>query len=138
MNRYGIERLRKTRYVLLQAAYTVDTNESGNVYFLGPASGATGFAVTLPLPSMGLNFRFIVKVAPTGTGYTIVPAASATILFGPSNSAQGGAVAVGTGELTLTFVASQAAVGDWADLCSDGTNWYVQAGSSLDAGITIA
>lgn len=119
---------------VVTAANVILASENGATYFLALAGG---FASTLPAPAMGLQFHFVVQIAPT-TAYTIIAPASATILYGNSQSAQGGASGIGTGEATFSFVANQAAIGDYCDWISDGTNWYVKAGANLDAAITIA
>ncbi|KKK84729.1 hypothetical protein LCGC14_2780420, partial [marine sediment metagenome] len=35
------------------------------------------------------------------------------------------------------FVASQAAVGDWCEICTDGVSWYVTGNANLYAGMTL-
>lgn len=119
---------------VVTAANVITPAENGATYFLALVGG---FASTLPAPAMGLQFHFIVQIAPT-TSYTIIAPSSATILYGNSQSSQGGASGVGTGEATFAFVGNQSAIGDYADFISDGTNWYVRSGTNLDAGITIA
>ncbi len=119
---------------VVTAANVITPAENGATYFLALVGG---FASTLPAPAMGLQFHFIVQIAPT-TSYTIIAPSSATILYGNSQSSQGGASGIGTGEATFAFVGNQSAIGDYADFISDGTNWYVRSGTNLDAGITIA
>lgn len=119
---------------VVTAANVITAAENGATFLLALAGG---FQNTLPAPALGLQFHFIVQIAPT-TAYTIIAPASATIIYGNSQSAQGGASGIGTGEATFSFVANQAAIGDYCDWISDGTNWYVRAGCNLDAAITIA
>ncbi len=120
---------------LVLATNVLTAAENGATFYL---SAAAGFLTTLPAPAVGLTFDMIVVTAPTSVGYTITAPAAATILFGSSHSAQGGASGIGTGEATFTFVANQAAIGDCVYWKSDGTNWYFRAFANLDAAITIA
>ena len=123
---------------ILTAARVLTAADSGKVFFLALAGG---FAVTLPAPSVGLNFKFLVQIAPTGD-YTIVTDSSAQILAGlvhGSNGADGDSETAHTAT-TITFVAAGGAstIGDGADLWSDGTNWYARVFCNLGAtGVTI-
>lgn len=123
---------------IVAATNVIAASESGTTFFL---NSATEFVSTLPTPALGLNFRFIVSAAPSGASYTVIAAAAATILKGHVLTSQdaGGSSDSGTsGELTLTFVDGKAVAGDWADFISDGTNWFVQAGSKVFDAITIS
>lgn len=121
----------------LTAASTLDASDSGKIFFL---NSATEFATTLPSPTAGVNFKFIVKAAPSGASYTIVTASSANIIIGGINELEvdtgddGPYIADGD---TITFVDGTAVVGDWVELISDGTSWYVTGQANADGGITV-
>jgi hypothetical protein len=110
--------------------------ESGKTFFLGTAGG---FASTLPAPAAGLNYKFIVSVAPT-TAYTIATNGSANIIKGGVNELEvdtgddGPYSAVGD---LISFVANVAVVGDWVSVESDGTSWFLTGQTNADGGVTI-
>ena len=123
-----------SRYVLVNFTNVLTQAESGKTIFLGTG----GYVTTLPAPAWGCNFKFIVKTAPGGTAYTIVTNGSATIIYGlitdinattPTQPANA--------EHTLSFVANTALPGDYAEFVSDGLNWYMQAATQADGGITV-
>ena len=110
---------------------TLVASESGTTYFLDSAGGGS---TVLPAPALGLNFKFIIKTAPT-TSLTIDTASGDNVMYGLWLDV--------TGELTsfaaqdiLTFVLNKAKIGDNLSVVSDGTNWHCMAFSGLDAGIT--
>lgn len=102
----------------LTAANTLTYAECGKTVFL---NSATEFATTLPSPVAGCTFSFYIKAAPVGSSYTVV--AGSNVIYGQA-TVNGAAVAAVT-ENTITFTAGAAAIGDFVDLVSDGTNWYV-------------
>lgn len=114
----------------------ISAAETGKTFFLHLAAG---FLSTLPAPAAGLRYKFIVKTAPT-TAYTIATTSSANIIIGGINelevdtSDDGPYSAVGD---LISFVANVAAVGDWCEVISDGTSWYLTGQTNADGGITI-
>lgn len=115
------------------AASTLTAADSGKTIFL---NSATEFVTTLPLPASGLRFTFIVKAAPVGTAYTVVTNGGANIIKGQQYNAAGAAGDTGTGDDTITFVASSSVAGDRVELISDGTSWFAYAFCTLAASIT--
>jgi hypothetical protein len=111
----------------------ITEGENGRTYFLNTAGG---FTSTLPAPADGLKFKFIVKAAPSGASYTVVTNSSANIIYGTMLNAGTGTQAAA--EDTITFVDGSAAIGDWVEVVSDGTNWYMIGFSSAAGGITTA
>ena len=110
--------------------------EAGRTYYLDLA---TGFASTLPAPALGLEFKFIVKTAPTGgAGYTIGTDAAAQVFVGGVHDAGGAAGDVEStlGANVITFVNDAAVVGDTAIVHSDGTNWYCRVFTNVATGAT--
>lgn len=115
-------------------AATVLTAASPRVNFLALAGG---FAVTLPVAAVGLNFLFIAKISPT-TAYTITSVVSDTIIGWPINC--GGADSVADGNAAgdvVNFVANTALAGDQAEFFCDGTSWHVRAIAKAINAITI-
>ena len=124
-----------TSFETLTAADTLTAKETGKTILLG---SATGFAVTLPSPSAGLRFKFIVSVAPTSGNHTVVTASSANIIHGQLASPEdaAGSVATAAAADTISFVANLAIIGDNAEVVSDGTNWYVSGMCKVQDGMT--
>lgn len=103
-------------------------------------SAATEFLTTLPVPSAGCYFKFIVKAAPASASYTIATNGSANILIGGVNELEVDTSDDGpysaTGDL-VTFVDGVAVVGDYVEVISDGTSWYLDGQTNADGGVTI-
>ena len=102
----------------ITAAITLTQEDSGKVYTFNVAAGV---AVTLPAVAAGLNYRFYTGLAFITTAFTIV---STTAVI------QGGAIVnsvnvPAVNETTITVAHASETVGDYIDLVSDGTNWYV-------------
>jgi hypothetical protein len=122
----------------LTATNTLTAADSGKVLFL---NDDTEFATTLPAPAAGLNFKFIVKAAPAGADYTIVTASGANIIIGGINELETDNTEDGPYDDdadTITFEASVAVKGDWVELVSDGTSWYLTGQTKADGGITLS
>ena len=123
---------------VLTAATTLTRLKSGTTFFL---NSATEFAVTLPAPAIGLQYKFIVTAAPSQASYTVVTEGGCQVLAGhvlTSGFADSGSdvetAATGT---TITFVDSVSVVGDYATVISDGTSWFASCVCAAEAGITI-
>lgn len=124
-------------YETVTAANTIGYDECGTTFFL---SSATEFASTLPAPEAGCYFKFVVKAAPSGASYTVVTNGSANILIGGINENE-----VDTGDDgpydadgdTITFADGVAVVGDYVEVVSDGTSWYLTGQANADGGITV-
>jgi hypothetical protein len=85
-----------------------------------------------------MKFRFVVKAAPSGAAYTIVTGSSANVIYGQVASAEdaAGSVATTAASDTITFVDGKAIIGDYVEVVSDGTNWYVYGMCNVQDGIT--
>ena len=119
------------------AVGTLLYTECGKTIFL---NSATAFALTLPLPVAGCYFKFIVKAAPAAASYTVVTSASANILIGGVNELEVDTTNDGPYDAdgdTITFADGVAAVGDYVEMISDGTSWYITGQANLDGGITV-
>ncbi len=111
--------------------------ESGKFIFLDLANG---FVTTLPAVAAGLEYTFIVKLAPTGGAYTIVCPAAATLFKGHVLSNDLNAVTDAdfdtTAVATITLVQNKSVAGDRVHVVCDGTNWFYSAECSVFDAIT--
>lgn len=122
----------------LTEASTLTTADCGKTLLL---NAATEFATTLPSPAAGCKLHFIVKAAPASASYTVVTASSANILIGGINELEvdtGDDGAYDNNGDTITFVDGVAVVGDYVEMISDGTSWYLHGQANADGGITVA
>jgi biotin transporter BioY len=105
--------------------------QSGMEVFLGPTAG---FQITLPAAAAGLWFRFTVRDNFATSNYTIVTPGLLDII-------EGSAMVVSTivpaiAEDTISFVASAELKGDFAEVWSDGTTWFVHGHAQTSGAIT--
>lgn len=117
---------------VVTAANVITAAESGTTFFL---SKADGVASTLPAPAAGLRFKFINALLLTSVGHTITTASNATIIQGSVLAA--GVVVVGVAEDTITFVHTADSLGDWVEVISDGTSWFVTGEAAVTGGLTL-
>ena len=120
---------------VVTATNVLTATESGKTLYL---DAAAGFETTLPTAALGLNFKFVVKTAPTSNGYTITGAPAdkifGTVACSGAEATINGVTASASDNVIL--VANQAAVGDLVEFSSDGTNWYVTGNVNTYAAIT--
>lgn len=125
-----------TNFEDVTAANTLTTAECGKTMTL---NSATEFASTLPAPTAGCYFKFIIKAAPSGAAYTILSASGADVIHIHVNELE-----TDTGDDgpwddnadTVTFADGVAATGDYLECISDGTGWYCNGQTKADGGIT--
>ena len=112
------------------SSHTLDMGDSGKTYLLNGASAAR--TITLPKVKAGLRFKFIATDATTAS----------TIATGEGTALIKGGILLATAWETLagtTITAStDNVVGDWIELVSDGTYWYISGQSGHANGFTIA
>lgn len=124
-------------YEVVTATNAIAYSECGKTFFL---NSATEFASTLPLPQAGCYFKFIVAAAPAAASYTVVTSGSGNILIGGINELEVDTSDDGpydnNGD-TITFADGVAVVGDYAELISDGTSWFINGQANADGGITV-
>lgn len=113
------------------AAFTLTAAQSGLKVFL---NAAAGFAITLPAVAAGLRYTFTVAAAFATTDFTVITPALADLI-------QGGATVAGSDvpaadEDTISFVASAELKGDFVDVWSDGTSWFVNGRGTTSGSIT--
>lgn len=123
----------------LTATTTLTKSDCGKTLLL---NSTTEFATTLPTPSAGCSFKFIVKAAPASASYTIVTASSGNVFIGHVETADvasaGGDGDSSTADDTITIVDGVAVVGDSVEMISDGTSWYYIGHAKAYNGITAA
>lgn len=105
----------------LTANNVITAEKSGTTFFL---NDDTEFVSILPAPAEGLRFKFVVTKAPSGASYTVVTDSNANIIQG-TVIVNGASVAAREGANIITFADSAAFVGDWIEVVSDGSNWYI-------------
>ena len=115
---------------VVAAADTITAAETGKTFFLNLAGG---FTLTLPAPAAGLTYKFIVSTQPT-TAYIITTNGGANIIEGMADV--NSTLVLAANEDKINFVASTAIVGDWVEVISDGTSWFVTGQSGAAGGIT--
>jgi hypothetical protein len=113
-------------------------SDSGKTYFL---NDAMGFTVTLPRPRGGVNFKFIVKTAPTSGNYLITTNADANVILGhiitnDQNAAVDSDFAT-TAVNDINIVSNIAIDGDSLEVVSDGTYWYASGFCSVNNAMTL-
>ncbi len=128
--------LRKMKF--LTAAYTPLQQDSGTTFLCD----AAGQAITLGAATafeIGTWFKFI--VSETLTGSWVITCAAAEV----HGQVQGGGIddiATGTGggtaETVVTLVTAAAEEGDFVEMVTDGTWWYINGQCEAAANITVA
>lgn len=116
---------------VVTGANTITAAESGKTFFL---NSATGFASTLPAPAAGLRFKFIVTTQPTSGNCTVVTNGGSNVIEGMADV--NSTLVLAANEDSINIVASTAIVGDWVEVISDGTSWFVNGASGAAGGIT--
>jgi len=114
----------------ITAATTLTVEDSGKVFLL---SGGTGVAITLPVPTRGLYYKFVIT-AVFATNYTVV--SGTTDVMEGSILVAGAVVTVDAAD-QINFVGTAENIGDFALIYSDGTTWFVEA-QALTAGAITA
>jgi len=119
------------------ATNTLTTAECGKTMTL---NSATEFVSTLPAPTAGCYFKFVVKAAPASASYTVVTDSSGNVIIGGINELEVDTNDDGpydTNADTITFADGVAVVGDYVEMISDGTSWYINGQANADGGITL-
>ena len=122
----------------LNAARTLNTSDSGKIFYNSDASGGA-YTVTLPPAASaeeGMWFRFVNTEVTPANAVTI--AAGSAIIAGPAKDV-GGDIGAGTGgtEVSNVLFSTDAEIGDNVELVFVG-GFYVMmhGGSSIAAGLT--
>jgi len=114
-------------------ATTLTAAQSGSIISL---TAAAGYAVTLPAvaSSAGLTYRFVIGVVHATTDWVITSAAAD--IYGVVDELS--TVQAVAGATTVNLELATATIGDWYDLYSDGTNWYINGHAAQAASVTPA
>ena len=124
------------------AANVLTAAECGKTMTL---ANTTEFQTTLPAistVSAGCSFKFIMKLNPTGADYTVITGNSQEdALYGGVNELEvdtndDGPSIVG-GDI-ITFVRDVALIGDYVEVISDGSYWFLSGQTAGDGGVTLA
>lgn len=119
---------------IVTAANVLTAADCGATFYL---NASAGFLTTLPSPTSlgGCAFRLVVHTATSSNGYTI-GTPTADIIYGMVVERAGGAGVACSAEDLLTLVNAQMVKGDWLDIRTDGTSWYVYGMTDVAAGFT--
>lgn len=114
---------------------TLTVAETGKTVFIGTA----GVDLTLPAASTaaGITYRVVVSANFATTNMTITGGASDAsddLIFGVLDVA--GAVVLCSAEDTISFVNSAELPGDYVELHSNGTHWFMSGQAGTSGGIT--
>jgi hypothetical protein len=104
--------------------------QSGTTFYIATA----GVDLTLPAPAAGLRYRFVVTAAFDTTAMTIVTNSSANVIYGAVDV--NSTLVPCSAEDTITFAHAAELPGDFVEVRSDGTNWYVSGMGATAAAIT--
>ena len=116
---------------------TLNPLESGRLVWLESSGGA--FTLTLPAVAAGLHYRCMVTEHTPTAAITI--AAGSAIVFGKINETEvdtgddGPGSSANTG-VSNVIIGTSAHRGDWVELYSDGTSWYMHGSSAADGAFT--
>ena len=109
------------------AADTLTSADYGKtVYF----ASTTGYTITLPAATIGASVKFVVNTA-FGTSNMVIDSAEGDNIEGSLIVA--GAVVECDAEDQVNFVNDGENLGDFVQLDSDGTNWYITGSGALTA-----
>lgn len=111
---------------------TLTISESGKTIYMGTA----GVDITLPAVSTaaGVWYRFVCSANFATTSMTVTTSGGEDKIYGSLEVA--GAVVLCSAEDTVTFVNTAELPGDWIELHSDGTNWYLTGQAGTSGGLT--
>jgi len=116
--------------VSLSVDTTLTPADTGKTFLLD----SVGEAITLPAMTAGVKFKFLITAAVATSSWTVT--ATAAKIYGSVTEA--GIVQLASAETTITIVHTKAIEGDWFELVSDGTNWYVSGQFSVASSFTTA
>lgn len=118
---------------ILAADKTLVAADNGKTFVFNKAAG---IAVTLPAVTMGLKYRFVYGVtALTGADVHTVTAATAVI---QGSHCAGGEISLAAAATVITFTNADSLKGDYCEVESDGTNWYMNGLGSTTQALTMA
>ena len=117
---------------VVTAANVITAAESGSTYIL---NNTTGFVSTLPAPAIGLRFKFINKAVNISGNHTVVANAGASIFQG--NVMVASTVVTSVAGTSVNFLVNASDIGDWVEVISDGTSWFLSGSATTTAGMSV-
>ena len=128
-------------YLSLVTTKSVESADHGTVFGLNLAGGFTVTLPTIAQTTAGWYCEFRVETAPT-TAYIITEdgGSDTNVMTGGFSSAEltDAAVAAYSAAFTqVNFVANLAVVGDWVKVRSNGTRFYIEGHTNVQAGVTV-
>ena len=127
---YGTEMLADITGTIAVAT-TLTQSDSGTIKYL---KATTGKAVSLPAPANGFKIRIVMAQTFITTAWTIVSTGA---------NIRGGAIVnsvfvASAGTTTITLSASAETIGDFIELVSDGTSYFVSGNGALASSIAFS
>ena len=133
--------LQTNQIVILPGANAnISSSDTGKIMMTPQTAGGVASVYTLPVSAAGLHYRFINGAAAALNGSVQINTngaaaiLSGNVITGPTN---GVALLAVSGNTQIRFLTAASVLGDYIDLYSDGTNWYVNANSRVAGGITV-
>ena len=115
----------------IYATTTLTVADSGTTYSLS----ASGTTIILPTATKGVTFKFVVGAETISDGNYIVLSAETANIYGVILT--GGVDYACATEDAINFIADGEKIGDFVEIYSDGTNWFIGSnGATTDAKIT--
>ena len=115
----------------LTAATTLTAADSGRTYLIS----GTGYTVTLPAPHAGFNVKFIVAAAFSTDTVVQTPADNRDTLNG--GVIVNGAIVEADAVDRVTFEDDAESVGDFIEISSDGTSFFLFGNGNAASSITV-
>ena len=115
----------------LTAAKTLTAADSGRTYLIS----GTGYTVTLPAPHAGFNVKFIVAAAFSTDTVIQTPADNRDTLNG--GVIVNGAIVESDATDRVTFEDDAESVGDFIEISSDGTSFFLFGNGNAASSITV-
>ena len=115
----------------LTAATTLTAADSGRTYLIS----GTGYTVTLPAPHAGFNVKFIVAAAFSTDTVIQTPADNRDTLNG--GVIVNGAIVESDATDRVTFEDDAESVGDFIEISSDGTSFFLFGNGNAASSITV-
>ena len=115
----------------LTAATTLTAADSGRTYLIS----GTGYTVTLPAPHAGFNVKFIIAAAFSTDTVIQTPADNRDTLNG--GVIVNGAIVESDATDRVTFEDDAESVGDFIEISSDGTSFFLFGNGNAASSITV-
>jgi hypothetical protein len=118
-------------YELVSATGSLNLSDSGKIFKIS----GTGYTITLPAPSAGWKAKFIV-VAAFSTDFVVqTPADNRDIING--GVIVNGAIVEADAVDRVTFEDDAESIGDYIEIHSDGTNYFLQGNGNAASSISV-